>query len=113
MNTGHQVIGRPSLGSWLSYGLGSENRDLPAFVVLLSGENTRTAASRAGAAASCRPRIKASSSDRAASRCCSSSNPEGVDADVRRRSIAAINDLNRLHALDVRGSRNPDAHRGV
>ena len=39
MNTGHQVIGRPSFGSWLSYGLGSENRDLPAFVVLLSGEN--------------------------------------------------------------------------
>ena len=39
MNTGHQVIGRPSLGSWLSYGLGSENADLPAFVVLLSGEN--------------------------------------------------------------------------
>ena len=39
MNTGHQVIGRPSLGSWLSYGLGSENKDLPAFVVLISGEN--------------------------------------------------------------------------
>ena len=39
MNTGHQVIGRPSLGSWLSYGLGTENSDLPGFVVLLSGEN--------------------------------------------------------------------------
>ena len=39
MNTGHQVIGRPSIGSWLTYGLGSENSDLPAFVVLLSGEN--------------------------------------------------------------------------
>ena len=37
MNTGHQVIGRPSIGSWLMYGLGSENRDLPGFVVLLSG----------------------------------------------------------------------------
>lgn len=34
--TGHQQPGRPSLGSWLSYGLGSENADLPAFVVLLS-----------------------------------------------------------------------------
>jgi hypothetical protein len=29
MNTGHQVIGRPSMGSWLSYGLGSDNKDLP------------------------------------------------------------------------------------
>src|SRR5262245_6758892 len=39
MNTGHQIIGRPSMGSWLSYGLGSENKDLPAFVVLISGQN--------------------------------------------------------------------------
>src|SRR6188768_3390926 len=34
--TGHQLPGRPSMGSWLSYGLGSENRDLPGFVVLTS-----------------------------------------------------------------------------
>jgi hypothetical protein len=39
MNTGHQIMGRPSMGSWLTYGLGSENRDLPGFVVLVSGEN--------------------------------------------------------------------------
>src|SRR4051794_3723225 len=39
MNTGHQIPGRPSMGSWLHYGLGSENKDLPAFVVLLSGQN--------------------------------------------------------------------------
>jgi hypothetical protein len=36
MQTGHQQPGRPSFGSWTSYGLGSENRDLPAFVVLIS-----------------------------------------------------------------------------
>src|SRR3954454_15995313 len=34
--TGAQLAGRPSIGSWLSYGLGSENRDLPAFVALVS-----------------------------------------------------------------------------
>jgi hypothetical protein len=34
--TGSQQAGRPSIGSWLSYGLGSENENLPAFVVLLS-----------------------------------------------------------------------------
>ncbi|MBG86616.1 MAG: sulfatase [Verrucomicrobiales bacterium] len=34
--TGSQLAGRPSIGSWLSYGLGSENRDLPAYVVLTS-----------------------------------------------------------------------------
>lgn len=36
LQTGHQQPGRPSFGSWMSYGLGSENRNLPAFVVLLS-----------------------------------------------------------------------------
>lgn len=34
--TGSQFAGRPSIGSWLSYGLGSENEDLPAFIVLVS-----------------------------------------------------------------------------
>jgi hypothetical protein len=34
--TGFQIAGRPSIGAWLSYGLGSENKDLPAFVVMIS-----------------------------------------------------------------------------
>src|SRR5437667_9698148 len=34
--TGFQIAGRPSIGSWISYGLGSENQDLPAFVVMVS-----------------------------------------------------------------------------
>src|SRR5205823_11476991 len=37
MQTGRSQPGLPCMGSWLSYGLGSENRDLPAFVVMLSG----------------------------------------------------------------------------
>lgn len=36
MQTGSQLAGRPSFGSWVSYGLGSENKDLPAYVVLTS-----------------------------------------------------------------------------
>lgn len=36
MQTGSQQPGRPSMGSWLSYGLGSEAEDLPAFVVMIS-----------------------------------------------------------------------------
>lgn len=39
MNTGSVRFGRPSIGAWLSYGLGNENKDLPAFVVLASGKN--------------------------------------------------------------------------
>ncbi len=37
MNTGFSIAGRPSMGSWLSYGLGCEARDLPSFVVMRSG----------------------------------------------------------------------------
>ena len=40
IHSGSQQPGRPSLGSWVSYGLGSENQNLPAFVVLLSTSNT-------------------------------------------------------------------------
>jgi Protein of unknown function (DUF1501) len=36
MQTGHQIPGRPAIGAWLSYGLGSSNHDLPAFVVMIS-----------------------------------------------------------------------------
>ena len=36
IQTGFQQPGRPSMGAWLSYGLGSENQNLPAFVVLIS-----------------------------------------------------------------------------
>jgi len=38
MNTGNQQFGRPSMGSWVTYGLGSESQDLPAFVVFSSGK---------------------------------------------------------------------------
>src|SRR5690606_29362365 len=37
--TGNQLVGRPSMGSWASYGLGSANRNLPDFVVLISKMN--------------------------------------------------------------------------
>lgn len=39
--TGHQLPGRPSIGSWLSYGLGSENKNLPAFIVLVSNDASK------------------------------------------------------------------------
>ena len=39
--TGHQLPGRPSIGSWLSYGLGSENKNLPSFIVLVSKNASR------------------------------------------------------------------------
>lgn len=39
MNSGHQLPGRPTMGAWLSYGLGSENENLPAYIVLVTKRN--------------------------------------------------------------------------
>ena len=68
VNTGSPQFGRPSMGAWVTYGIGSEARDLPGFVVLQSGRAGRAAAPRCGAAASCRPRTRACRSAAAASR---------------------------------------------
>ena len=61
--TGAQLAGRPSIGAWLSYGLGSENQDLPAFVAMISHGTAIPTISRSttacGAAAFCRPRTRA------------------------------------------------------
>ena len=46
IGTGAQQPGRPTVGSWISYGLGSENKNLPSFVVLLSGLGGQRRASR-------------------------------------------------------------------
>ena len=48
MNTGTAISGRPSMGSWVTYGLGSESENLPGFVVLTSvgGRNPQPIASR-------------------------------------------------------------------
>ncbi|MDB5389850.1 MAG: hypothetical protein JWM11_5496 [Planctomycetaceae bacterium] len=46
MNTGSILAGRPSLGAWVTYGLGSENQNLPGFVVLLDGEREPPGGSR-------------------------------------------------------------------
>src|SRR2546430_13052189 len=53
LQTGFQQPGRPSMGAWVSYGLGSENQNLPAFVVLISQANALNQIGRA----SCRERV--------------------------------------------------------
>ena len=101
MNTGHQVIGRPSLGSWLSYGLGTESKDLPAFVVLLSGENNPDGGKSCWGSGFL-PTVHQGVEFRSgADPVLFVSNPDGVDAEGRHETIATINDLNRLHHLEV------------
>jgi uncharacterized protein (DUF1501 family) len=98
LQTGHQQPGRPSLGAWLSYGLGSENDNLPSFVVMIS----RGSAARPADPLYARlwgSGFLPSSHQGVAFRSSGDpvlflSNPRGVDATARRQQLDAINALN-------------------
>ncbi|MFG0318375.1 MAG: DUF1501 domain-containing protein [Planctomycetota bacterium JB042] len=97
LNTGHERIGRPSMGSWLSYGLGTPNRDLPAFVVLLSGRYQPSAGASAwssGFLPSVHQGVRLRSRGDAV---LFLSDPEGVDRATRRRALDALRRLNERH----------------
>ena len=84
MNTGTTISGRPSMGSWVSYGLGSDCENLPGFVVLTStgrgGQNQPIAAAAVAQRLSAQPLPGRRVPLPRATRCCTSSNPAGVDA---------------------------------
>ena len=91
IQTGSQQPGRPSMGAWLSYGLGSENQNLPAFVVLLSQAHALNAdqplfSPAVGRAAFCpRSYQGVQLPRRQRSGAVSSTIPPGIDASTRRR----------------------------
>lgn len=93
MHTGSPRVGRPSIGSWVTYGLGSENNDLPAYVVLVSGGMPDAGKSIWGSGflpsvyqgVQCR-----SQGDPVLF----INDPDGVNKDLRRASIEAINKVN-------------------
>ena len=95
INTGSQIIGRPSLGAWLSYGLGSENRDLPAFVVLMSGQNNPDGGKSCWGSGFLPTEHQGVEFRSKGEPVLFSANPDGVDRDARRASIDLVNDLNR------------------
>lgn len=101
INTGHQIIGRPSLGAWLSYGLGSENKDLPGFVVLLSGENNPDGGKSCWGSGFL-PTVHQGVEFRSKGEpVLFVSNPGGVSAQSRRASLDALHELNQLHFDEV------------
>jgi hypothetical protein len=102
MNTGHQIIGRPSMGSWLSYGLGSESHDLPGFVVLISGENNPDGGKSCWGSGFLPTQHQGVEFRSGADPVLFVSNPDGVDAALRRQSLDALRDLNQVQRDLVR-----------
>ena len=96
MNTGFQIPGRPAIGSWLSYGLGTANKDLPGFVVLISGENAPDggkACWSSGFLPSVHQGVEFRSTGEPV---LFVQDPDGVPREIRRDTIDALRDLNQM-----------------
>lgn len=100
LHTGFGRGGRPSFGSWVTYGLGSENADLPAYVVLLSGPagGAGTSMWSSGFLPSVYQGVQFRTQGDAV---LFLSNPEGYATERRRRVLDAVDALNQSHLADV------------
>jgi hypothetical protein len=100
IQTGSQQPGRPSLGAWLSYGIGSENKSLPAFVVLISqGSGNKTDQpifSRLWGSGFLPTQHQGVRFRSGADPVLYLSNPPGVDEATRRRMLDGVGQLNEL-----------------
>jgi len=96
MNTGVMTFGRPTVGSWLNYGLGSESQDLPGYVVLTAGRGTSGGASNwtSGFLPSTYQGVLFRNKGDAV---LNLSNPPGVTTAMQRRELDALRDLNQEH----------------
>ncbi|MSR60383.1 MAG: DUF1501 domain-containing protein [Planctomycetaceae bacterium] len=95
LNTGSQMFGRPSIGSWLTYGLGSESQDLPGYVVLTAGRGTSGGTSNwsSGFLPTTYQGVLFRNQGEPI---LNLDNPPGVTDGIQRQTIQGLSDLNRL-----------------
>jgi hypothetical protein len=102
IQTGHQQPGRPSLGAWLSYGIGSENQQLPAFVVMISqGSGNKTDQplfSRLWGSGFLPSQHQGVRFRTGKDPVLYLSNPPGVDSQTRRRMVDGVSELDQIAA---------------
>lgn len=102
MSTGSQQFGRPSFGSWVTYGLGSETRELPAFIVLNSGKKGPSGGNSNWGSGFLPTVYEGVAFRSSGDPVLYLSNPRGVDAQIQRESLDTIQRLNQAR-LDVVG----------
>ena len=104
MQTGSQFPGRPSMGAWLDYGLGTENEDLPAFVVMVTkGKGGQPLVSRLWGSGFLPSKHQGVRFRSGKDPVLYLSNPEGIDATSRRTAMDALEKLHQIqlsHAAD-------------
>jgi hypothetical protein len=99
LQTGSQIAGRPSIGAWFSYGLGSENKDLPAYIVMMSrgGGQTQPLAERHWASGFLPGQHQGVKFRGSGEPVAYVRDPDGVDRSMRRSMLDEIGKLNTLH----------------
>lgn len=100
MNTGSPLAGRPSLGSWVTYGLGTENADLPSFVVLLDGKETPINGPRNWGAGFMPGSLQGTRFYNGPSPIPNLASSRPIDASRRQRRLDLVAELNRDLAVD-------------
>ena len=101
MYTGFTNLGRPSMGSWVSYGLGSMNNNLPSFIVLVSGGKTPDAGKSVWGSGFLPTVYQGVQCRDEGDPVLYVSNPNGMSRDLRKKTIDAINEINRLQHESV------------
>ncbi len=94
MHTGSARLGRPSMGSWVTYGLGTENNNLPGFVVLTSGGNNPDAGKSVWGSGFLPSVYQGVQCRSEGDPVLFIDDPEGMDRDLKKASIDAINKVN-------------------
>ena len=94
MHTGSARLGRPSMGAWVTYGLGTENQNLPGYVVLTSGGNDPDAGKSAWGSGFLPSVYQGVQCRSEGDPVLFINDPDGMDRDLRRASINAINKIN-------------------
>jgi hypothetical protein len=102
MNTGTMQFGRPSMGAWVTYGLGSESRDLPAFVVFSSGKKGPSGGNSCWGSGFLPTVYQGVQFRSSGDPVLYLSNPPGVDNELQRDSLDSIRRLNEMR-LGVTG----------
>jgi hypothetical protein len=100
MNTGSILMGRPSLGAWVAYGLGTENRNLPAFVVLPDPRGWVKGGAPAWGNGFLPAAYQGTLLRGGRAPVLNLANPPGIDARQQRRTLDLINRLNREHLAE-------------
>src|SRR5262245_25601387 len=101
MNTGAQQFGRPSFGSWVVYGLGSEARDLPAFVVFSSGSKGPSGGNSNWGSGFLPSMYQGVQFRGGGDPVLYLANPRGVDSQLQRNTLDALAELNALKLADA------------